>query len=129
MKSFSKKLLLLLLIITSLFVSFFYTIKEGMTDYVAPRLVDLTGFVFFVKGNEVNPEVIVEIDKLKAKGPFVRVENCTKPAVHRDYDVNGCQSGIPTAQLYKKGQYVKDYNGPMKMKDFIEALNKLRNNK
>jgi hypothetical protein len=115
-----KKVLLLTLFLAALFVSFFVTIQEGMSTYKAPALEDLTGFVFFIKPNDVSPQLVVEVDKLKAKGPFVRVSDCTQDAVKNDYNLKKCPS---TAKLYKKGKYVKDYMGPMNVQDWMQEIN------
>jgi hypothetical protein len=118
----SCKILIFVLFLGALWVSFFVTIKEGMTTYKAPALEDLTGFVFFIKPNDVSSELVMEVDKLKAKGPFVRVSDCTQQSVKNEYNLNKCPS---TAKLYKNGKYLKDYNGPMKLNHFMDEINKM----
>lgn len=124
MKSCNKKVLILLFFLGALFVSFFVTIKEGATTYKAPALEDLTGFVFFIDPSNVSPDLVIEVDKLKAKGPYVRVSDCTSTTVRNDYNLTNCPCPC-LAKIYKKGKYVKDYIGPMKTQNFMDVIKKM----
>ena len=119
-----KKVLILALFLGALFVSFCVTIKEGATTYNPPPLSELTGIVFFINPENVSPGLAFEVEKLKEKGPYVRVENCTSTSVRSDYDLTNCPCPC-LAKLYKKGKYVKDYIGPMKTQNFMDVIKKM----